>query len=417
MHPLNCHLGKNHRNHLESISFLNAKPTTKTQYQKRQMVIPMIRLLLTALFVLCSVIAQGMCDYCITSEPRIRLLDHLRKISGDAAPEKAQEPLDDFDDFIPTIDSSVRLDSNIPEPPPLPIGLQYVRKTEPALPPSANVAPPSIRPPEPPTTTPVPITTTSRLNQTISIPYDDEFPTTVDVDEELPEPTDDLEEFQKADLLEKEERNSGKDLVKKTMINKTNDYYITSPATTVMSDLQEDTAGEDSFFDFDKLFDKKVSVTDTREDSVEQNTKNTTTTATTTTSTTTTTSSPSVMTTHAAHQKTCIHVKELKTVDDSVRAQAGAKKGTIEVSVELGEEDDAETNDDSSEEAEEERRVRQIRENKKPVVWKKFEMNCDEEVDDKGKICKLWAAGGLCGTHKPTMFLFCRRTCLCVGPN
>ncbi|EFP07367.1 hypothetical protein CRE_26107 [Caenorhabditis remanei] len=384
------------------------------------MVIPMIRLLLTALFVLYSVIAQ----------------DHLRKVSGDAAPEKAQEPVDEFDDFIPTIDSSVRLEDTIPEPPPLPIGLQFVPKTTeepqppaslPVAPPSAQVAPPSIRPPEDsePTTLTPPVST-SFQNLTTSIPYDDEVTVTIDIDDILPEPSDDLEEFQKADILEKEENVDVKDLVKKTTINSTDDYYITSPATTVMSELQEDTVEEEDVFDFDKLFDKKILIKDMgTTNEIPSRSITTTTTSAPTTSTATTTSSPSTTTqlkttttTIESQKKTCIHVKELHRVDDdSVVVQAGVKKGTIEVSVELGEaEDDEENNDDSSEE-EEKTPVRHVRENKKPVVWKKFEMNCDEEEDDKGKICKLWAAGGLCGTHKPTMFLFCRRTCLCVGPN
>ncbi|CAL2032686.1 unnamed protein product [Caenorhabditis brenneri] len=397
------------------------------------MVIPMIRLLLTALFVLYSVIAQ----------------DHLRKVSGDAAPEKAQEPIDDeFDDFIPTIDSSVQLlDNTIPEPPPLPIGLQFVPKTtgEPqapaslpeASPPSAQVAPPAIRPPdEEPSSSSTSAAFSTGIpnteNSTTSIPYDD-IQITVDTDDILPEPADDLEEFQKADLLEKEDKNDVKDLVKKTTINKTNDYYITSPATTVMSALQEDNVGEEEdVFDFDKLFDKKIAIknsgTTDNTQSTEQTKTDTGTTfsmiMSTTPKTTTTTSLPSTTTRHMtteAHRKTCIHVKDLQTVDDSVVVHAGVKKGTIEVSVELGEEqeDDGENSDDSSEE--DDIPVRQVRENKheikKPVVWKKFVMNCDEEIDDKGKICKLWAAGGLCGTHKPTMFLFCRRTCLCVGPN
>lgn len=49
--------------------------------------------------------------------------------------------------------------------------------------------------------------------------------------------------------------------------------------------------------------------------------------------------------------------------------------------------------------------------------WKPFVMNCENEIDDKGKfLCKEWAKGGLCDKHKATMFLFCRKTCLCDGP-
>uniref|UniRef100_A0A1I7U5E8 ShKT domain-containing protein n=1 Tax=Caenorhabditis tropicalis TaxID=1561998 RepID=A0A1I7U5E8_9PELO len=295
------------------------------------------------------------------------------------------------DDFIPTIDSTVRLDNTIPEPPSLPIELQFVRKTIeephppasfPIAPPAAQVAPPSIRPPETfstSTSTPSSVSTNtmSEQNKTTLIPYDD-IQITVDIENVLAEPVDDLEEFQKADLLGKENFNDVKNLVKNKTMNTTDDYYITSSASTT----------------------------------------NSTTTSTTPKSTTTTplvTTTTELMTT-GSQKKTCIHVKELKTVDDSVVVQAGVKMGKIEASVELGEEDDDEDNDDDSSE-EEETTIRKVRDNKKPVVWKKFEMNCDEEVDDKGKICKLWAAGGLCGTHKPTMFLFCRRTCLCVGPN
>uniref|UniRef100_A0A0K0DKW7 ShKT domain-containing protein n=1 Tax=Angiostrongylus cantonensis TaxID=6313 RepID=A0A0K0DKW7_ANGCA len=46
-----------------------------------------------------------------------------------------------------------------------------------------------------------------------------------------------------------------------------------------------------------------------------------------------------------------------------------------------------------------------------------YQWNCDNEIDDKGKLCKGWAEGGLCTMHKATMFLFCRKTCLCVGPS
>ncbi|VDM52603.1 unnamed protein product, partial [Angiostrongylus costaricensis] len=46
-----------------------------------------------------------------------------------------------------------------------------------------------------------------------------------------------------------------------------------------------------------------------------------------------------------------------------------------------------------------------------------YQWNCDDEIDDKGKLCKGWAEGGLCTMHKATMFLFCRKTCLCVGPS
>uniref|UniRef100_A0A0R3RHJ0 VWFA domain-containing protein n=1 Tax=Elaeophora elaphi TaxID=1147741 RepID=A0A0R3RHJ0_9BILA len=45
-----------------------------------------------------------------------------------------------------------------------------------------------------------------------------------------------------------------------------------------------------------------------------------------------------------------------------------------------------------------------------------FTINCNTEVDEEGDLCREWTRAGLCDTHRPTMFLFCRRTCLCVGP-
>uniref|UniRef100_A0A0N5ANL8 ShKT domain-containing protein n=1 Tax=Syphacia muris TaxID=451379 RepID=A0A0N5ANL8_9BILA len=48
--------------------------------------------------------------------------------------------------------------------------------------------------------------------------------------------------------------------------------------------------------------------------------------------------------------------------------------------------------------------------------WHPYQMNCDTEEDEKGGLCVEWARSGLCTTHRPTMFLFCRKTCLCTGP-
>uniref|UniRef100_A0A1I8AD04 ShKT domain-containing protein n=1 Tax=Steinernema glaseri TaxID=37863 RepID=A0A1I8AD04_9BILA len=46
-----------------------------------------------------------------------------------------------------------------------------------------------------------------------------------------------------------------------------------------------------------------------------------------------------------------------------------------------------------------------------------FMMDCSTEVDDRGsELCTEWASGGLCTSHRATMFLFCRKTCLCTGP-
>uniref|UniRef100_A0A0N4VTK4 ShKT domain-containing protein n=1 Tax=Haemonchus placei TaxID=6290 RepID=A0A0N4VTK4_HAEPC len=40
---------------------------------------------------------------------------------------------------------------------------------------------------------------------------------------------------------------------------------------------------------------------------------------------------------------------------------------------------------------------------------------CTTEEDQKGALCEIWAQSGLCQAHRPTMFLFCRKTCLCGG--
>lgn len=50
------------------------------------------------------------------------------------------------------------------------------------------------------------------------------------------------------------------------------------------------------------------------------------------------------------------------------------------------------------------------------ISGRPFTIDCDAEVDEKGDRCQGWARAGLCDGHRPTMFLFCRRTCLCVGP-
>uniref|UniRef100_A0A1I7VRY1 ShKT domain-containing protein n=1 Tax=Loa loa TaxID=7209 RepID=A0A1I7VRY1_LOALO len=50
------------------------------------------------------------------------------------------------------------------------------------------------------------------------------------------------------------------------------------------------------------------------------------------------------------------------------------------------------------------------------AIRRPYTINCDMEVDDKGDLCQEWAKANLCDTNRATMFLFCRRTCLCVGP-
>lgn len=50
-------------------------------------------------------------------------------------------------------------------------------------------------------------------------------------------------------------------------------------------------------------------------------------------------------------------------------------------------------------------------------LGKPYVFDCSTEVDDRGtKLCTEWAKAGFCVDHKATMFLFCRLTCLCIGP-
>ncbi|WKX94078.1 hypothetical protein Q1695_011383 [Nippostrongylus brasiliensis] len=51
------------------------------------------------------------------------------------------------------------------------------------------------------------------------------------------------------------------------------------------------------------------------------------------------------------------------------------------------------------------------------AAWMPYQMDCEKEIDEKGALCKEWAESGLCSLHRPTMFLFCRKTCLCDGPS
>ncbi|VDN51921.1 unnamed protein product [Dracunculus medinensis] len=48
--------------------------------------------------------------------------------------------------------------------------------------------------------------------------------------------------------------------------------------------------------------------------------------------------------------------------------------------------------------------------------WHPYVFDCSKEYDEKGELCKDWTRGGLCEKHRATMFLFCRKTCLCTGP-
>ncbi|VDN39346.1 unnamed protein product [Gongylonema pulchrum] len=46
-----------------------------------------------------------------------------------------------------------------------------------------------------------------------------------------------------------------------------------------------------------------------------------------------------------------------------------------------------------------------------------FHMDCSRETDEFSKTnCSDWAAAGYCMTNNATRFLWCRKTCLCLGP-
>ncbi|KAF7636613.1 hypothetical protein Mgra_00004011 [Meloidogyne graminicola] len=50
--------------------------------------------------------------------------------------------------------------------------------------------------------------------------------------------------------------------------------------------------------------------------------------------------------------------------------------------------------------------------------WTPYNFDCENEVDDRGELlCKEWGRGGFCEINKATKFLFCRKTCLCIGTN
>ncbi|KHJ94636.1 hypothetical protein OESDEN_05429 [Oesophagostomum dentatum] len=79
--------------------------------------------------------------------------------------------------------------------------------------------------------------------------------------------------------------------------------------------------------------------------------------------------------------------------------------------------EDDHVNEDNTEELKATKEEKQSDLPEPPSDGTPYEFDCDKEVDEKGALCKDWAAGGLCSIHRPTMFLFCRKTCLCVGPG
>uniref|UniRef100_A0A914I7K7 ShKT domain-containing protein n=1 Tax=Globodera rostochiensis TaxID=31243 RepID=A0A914I7K7_GLORO len=48
--------------------------------------------------------------------------------------------------------------------------------------------------------------------------------------------------------------------------------------------------------------------------------------------------------------------------------------------------------------------------------WTPYVFDCALEADERGEsLCQEWAKGGLCEINRATRFLFCRKTCLCIG--
>ncbi|KAK0396007.1 hypothetical protein QR680_001526 [Steinernema hermaphroditum] len=107
-----------------------------------------------------------------------------------------------------------------------------------------------------------------------------------------------------------------------------------------------------------------------------------------------------------------IVAKEKSTND--VHSDNSASTSEIEGTARL---DNVLTNEITQQSDSEERGFTKSNKVKALARWHPFVMDCSTEVDDRGsELCTEWASGGLCSSHRATMFLFCRKTCLCVGP-